>query len=429
MSGIVFIAGLALGVLITWLALRGSRMALEAKLEAERRNVAEQRQLLEHSRAALAETFQALSGEALARQGESFLRLAAEKFKALQAEAEGNLAARQQAIDALLGPLQEVLRRYEQELQQIEASRREAYGELKQQLIEIGGAQKLLQRETANLVTALRKPQVRGRWGELSLRRLAELAGMVNHCDFEEQPSLAAEDGGARPDMLVHLPGGRDIVVDAKAPLDAYLDFVQEASDSLKEEHRRRHAAQVRRHMEQLGSKAYWSQLARTPEFVVLFLPGDPFLAAAAESDPALIEDAMAQRVVIATPSTLIALLLAVHHGWRQAELDANAQQISDLGRQLYDRIRTFLGHFEELRSALKRALTAYNDAAASLESRVLVSARRFKELGAARGEELGAVPPLEGVLRGAIVPEQRSLNEAAPESASRLGESETAEN
>jgi DNA recombination protein RmuC len=374
-----------------------TRAAATASLEAERKNLEEQRTLLGEAETKLADTFKALSSEVLGSQSESFLQLATQRFHTLLVESKGDLSARQEAIAALVQPLKEAVERYESEIKQIEASRQEAYGSLKQHLGQLGEAQSQLQRETANLVTALRKPQVRGRWGEVTLRRVAELAGMANHCDFYEQPSVTSEERLVRPDMVVKLPGERLVIVDSKAALDAYLDAIEASSEEAREEHLTRHAAQVRRHMEQLGSKAYWDHLPKAPEFVVLFLPGDPFLGAALERDPALIEDGMARRVVIATPNTLIALLLAVYHGWRQEEIAKNALLISELGKQLYKRISTMWEHLDSLRSAIDKAVEAWNRVVGSLEHQVLPSVRRFRELKATTAEE---IPELGGVER-----------------------------
>jgi len=374
-----------------------ARAIATASLEAERKNLEEQRALLADAQSKLADTFKALSSEVLGTQSESFLQIANERFNTLLVESKGDLSARQEAIASLLQPLKDAVQRYENEIREIEASRKEAYGSLKQHLAQLGEAQTQLQRETAHLVTALRKPQVRGRWGEITLRRLAELAGMVDRCDFYEQPSVSSEDRLVRPDMVVHLPGDRQVIVDSKVALDAYLDSIEVSSEELKQQHLSRHAAQVRRHMEQLGSKAYWDHLPKAPEFVVLFLPGDPFLGAAVERDPTLIEDGMARRVVIATPNTLIALLLAVYHGWRQEEIAKNAQLISELGKQLYKRFSTMWEHLDSLRSAIDKAVDAWNRVVGTLEHQILPSVRRFRELKATSAEE---IPQMEEVDR-----------------------------
>ncbi len=430
---LLFFAGLGLGALVVWLVTKNraveaeatasslrqqqeklqseldvvrarletelkSRAASEASLEAAQKNLEEQRKLLEEAKQRLSDTFKSLSSDVLNAQSESFLKLADQSFNKLRAEADGDIGKRQEAIDGLVHPLKEALERYESELKNIESSRKEAYGSLRQHLTQLSETQNQLQRETANLVTALRKPQVRGRWGEITLRRLAELSGMVSRCDFFEQQTASSEfEGVVRPDMVVHLPGDRQIIVDSKVALDAYLDSIEASTEISKQEHLIRHAAQVRRHMEQLGSKAYWDRLPKTPEFAVLFLPGDPFLGAAVERDATLIEDGMARRVVIATPNTLIALLLAVYHGWRQEEIAKNAEEISDLGKQLYKRVSTMWEHLDNLRSALDKAVEAWNRVVGSLEHQVLPGVRRFRELKATTAEE---IPELEQVER-----------------------------
>lgn len=373
------------------------RAASEAGLEAERRNLQEQKELLANAQSALSDAFAALSRKVLGEQSETFLQLANQKFDNLLTESKGDLSLRQEAISNLVQPLQDALERYQLDIKDIEAHRQEAYGSLKAHLSQLADANSQLQRETANLVTALRKPQVRGRWGEITLRRLAELSGMVDHCDFQEQPTLSSDDRMVRPDMIVHLPGGREVVVDSKVALDGYLDAIESATEDVKTQHLTRHAAQVRRHMEQLGSKSYWDQLPKAPEFVVLFLPGDAFLSAAVERDPALIEDGMNLRVVISTPNTLIALLLAVYHGWRQEEIAKNAQVISELGKQLYKRVSTLWEHLDSLRAALDKSVDAWNRVVGSLEHQVLPGVRRFRDLKATTADE---IPELEQVDR-----------------------------
>jgi DNA recombination protein RmuC len=378
-----------------------SKAASEASLAATRENLEEQRKLLDDAKQILSDTFKSLSSDVLGSQSGSFLKLANETFGRLRAEAEGDLGKRQEAIEGLIQPLKEALQRYESEIKVIESSRQEAYGSLRQHLRQLGETQTQLQHETANLVTALRKPQVRGRWGEITLRRLAELSGMVDRCDFFEQQTVSSQDEGlVRPDMVVRLPGDRQIIVDSKVALDAYLDSIEAVSEDLKQQHLVRHASQVRRHMEQLGSRAYWDRLPKTPEFAVLFLPGDPFLGAAVERDPALIEDGMARRVVIATPNTLIALLLAVYHGWRQEEIAKNAEAISDLGKQLYKRVSTMWEHLDSLRGAIDKAVEAWNRVVGSLEHQVLPSVRRFRELGVTTAEEIPELGLVERTTR-----------------------------
>ncbi len=393
-----------------------ARSAAEAFEEAQRQNLEDQRLLLEDARSKLAETFRSLSGEVLGAQSESFLRLAQEKFSTLRAEAQGDLTRRQDAIQDLVRPLAEALRSFDEGVKQVEGDRKTTSGRFEKHLEQMGAAQEQLRQETAKLVNALRNPQVRGRWGEITLQRLTELAGMVEHVDHVQQGTITWEDGWVRPDMIIKLPNGREIIVDSKVSLDAYLDALDAPSAELRQQHLSRHATQVRNHMERLASKAYWERLPKAPEFVLMFLPGDPFLGAAAECDSTLIEDGMRRRVVIATPSTLIALLLAVHHGWRQEGLEVNARAISDLGRQLYDRLVTFIGYFQNLGGGLSRAVKAYNEAAGSLESRLLVPARKFRDLGAATGEEIEGIAPLELVPRALSAPEaDREVQAATP--------------
>ncbi len=370
-----------------------ARASAETRAEEALKNLQEQKTLLSQARQDLVEAFQALSGEALRQNNEAFLNLAKTSFETLQAEAKGELAQRQQAIDELVKPLQEALRRYEEQLHALEQSRQSAYGGLDQHLKLLAESQQRLQQETGNLVRALRAPTVRGRWGEITLKRVAELAGMVAHCDFVEQDAVDVEHGRLRPDMVVQLPGGRQIVVDAKTVLSAYLEAHEAPDDPQRFEQLRRHAAQVRARMDELSLKAYWSQFPQAPEFVVLFLPGEQFLGAALDQDPTLIEDGFARGVVIATPTTLIALLRAVAYGWRQEQLAAHAEEAGRLGKDLYERMAVLAEHLNDVGQALGKSVIAYNKAVGSLETRILPAARRFKELGVASDKE---VPPLE---------------------------------
>jgi len=357
----------------------------------------------------LADTFKALATDALRGNNETFIGQAAQAFKTVKTEAEGDLAQRQQAIEGLIKPLNEALQRYETQIANMERARQSAYGGLDQHLKTLAQAHERLQQETGNLVKALRAPQVRGQWGEITLKRVAELAGMVEHCDFIEQETVEGEAGRLRPDMIVQLPAGRQIVVDAKAVLAAYLEAVEAQDDGVRQERLRQHAAQVRARMDQLSAKAYWNQFQQAPEFVVLFLPGEQFLGAALERDRTLIEDGFEKRVVIATPTTLIALLRAVAYGWRQEQLAENAQAISALGKDLFERMAVLAEHLGDVGSALSKGVIAYNKAVGSMEARVLPSARKFKDLGVGSDKDIPKLEALEQAPRP--VPEVNDSN------------------
>lgn len=386
------------------------RASAEARFQEAQVNLEEQKRLLDEARQKLADTFNALSAEALKSNNLAFIALAKSTFETIQAQAKGDLETRQKAIEGLVDPLKDALVRYEKQILEMERSRQSAYGGLEQHLKLLAGEAEKLQQQTGSLATALKGgPQVRGRWGEMTLRRVAELAGMAEHCDFTEQETVSGESGRQRPDMIVNLPGNRRIAVDAKTPLQAFVD----AAGSEREEDRRKYLAKhgqlVRAHMNQLAARSYWEQFDPAPEMVVLFLPGESFFAAALEQDRTLIEDGMEKRVILATPTTLIALLRAVAYGWRQEQMERNALAVCELGKQLYDRVRTFLGHFEAVGSALHRSIENYNKAVGSLESRVLPSARRFKELGAATGGEIVALEPVDETPRALAVPDRDS--------------------
>jgi len=383
------------------------RVAAETRLTETQANLEDQKRLLEEARVKLADVFQALSAEALKSNNQAFIALARSTFETIQTQAKGELETREQAIKGLVSPLIETLKRYETQIQEMEKTRQSAYGSLEEQLRNLAMVNQQLQKETGTLANALKGgPAVRGRWGEMTLRRVAELAGMSEHCDFTEQENFESDSGRQRPDMIVHLPNGRDIAVDAKAPLQAFLDAAAATTEDDRRAKLARHAQLVRDRMKELAAKAYWDQFDPAPEIVVLFLPGESFFSAALEQDRDLMDDGMQKHVVIATPTTLIALLRAVAFGWRQEKIAQNAQEISELGKDLYDRVRTFLGHFEGVGSSLKRATENYNRAVGSLESRVLPSARKFKELGAATGDALAELEPIDETPRELSAPE-----------------------
>lgn len=376
--------------------LEGERAAMTARAEELERGLTEQRRLLDDAKGELGTTFQALAAEALQRSNEGFLQIATEKLAAARREGTTELAAREQAIAALVTPLRQSLDKIDQQAQALERSRGEAYVALKAQVGFLMQGQDKLRAETGNLVNALRAPAVRGRWGEIQLRRVLEIAGMVEHCDFAEQASLDTADGRLRPDVVVRLPGGKSIVVDAKAPMGAYLNAHDAKTEAEQLQHLQHHAAQVRAHVQKLGAKSYWNQFAASPELVVMFLPGDRFYAAALEQIPGLIEEAFASRVLVATPTTLIGILQAIHAGWRQERLAANAEEISRAGQELHERVATFAEHLAKVGSALGRTVDAFNHGVGSFETRVLPGARRLEELSAAGKKALPDLEPID---------------------------------
>ncbi len=389
--------------------LRNENAKLEISLELERKATDVQYQSMQQMNKQLKDSFNALASEALQSNNSQFLRLAKENLEQFHIKAEGELEKREKAVENMVKPIREALDKTESQVRKMENERLQAHGALTRHLETMAESHRTLQNETRNLVQALRRPEVRGQWGELTLKRLAELAGMVEHCDFTEQDTVKTDAGNRRPDMVIRMPDRREIVVDAKTPLDAYLSAVESSSDDERRNHLTRHARNVRSRIKELSAKAYWEQLKYSPEFVVLFIPGDQFLSAALEIDHSLIEDALAQNVILATPTSLVALLRAIAYGWRQEVLAENADIIREIGQEMFTRLTTFAEHLAKLGRSLDNSVSAYNKAVSSYDSRVLPGARKFTELGISTKKE---PPKLEQVERMARQVESREDND-----------------
>lgn len=381
-------------------ALRVREGDLTARMEEERKAALEKQALLEDLQAKLQDTFKALSANALKDNNTSFVELAKAHLSSFQEAAKGDLELRQKNIEGLVKPIKDSLTQVDARIQEMEKSRANAYVELTQQVKFLASDQVDLKKETRKLVDALRRPTVRGRWGEMQLRRVVELAGMINYCDFTEQTSVTTEDGRLRPDMVVRLPGGKQVVVDAKAPLEAYLNAYESQDEDARKQSMQVHARQIRDHMAKLSQKSYCEHLKPTPEFVVMFLPGEIFFSSALEQDPSLIEMGVKQNVIVASPTTLIALLKAVAYGWQQEKVAESAQQVSEQGRKLYKSLCTFVDHLSRVGKGLGTAVEGYNKAVGSLESRALPQARKFKELGAGMVDDIPELPLVEKIPR-----------------------------
>ncbi len=402
--------GLLLGLLVMWLVARRNRNKLlgdlaeaEANLKNQEALQAEREAAFELANAKLTQAFADISNRSLRANSDTFLKLAEQNLQTRQAKAEGDFEKREKAVEELVKPIKDALQASHQQISELEKARSEAYGGIKNQLESMQLDQKSLTQETQNLVKALRRPEVRGQWGEITLRRLVELAGMVEHCDFVEQVHTVSDDQVIRPDMIVNMPDQRQLVVDVKTPLDAYLAAVEAEDDAQRKLGLERHAKNVRAHIRMLSSKGYWKQFEESPEFVILFIPGDQFLSAALAEEPDLIEYALSQQIILATPTSFVALLKAVAYGWRQLALADNAKEIRALAEDLYGRLGTFVTHMNRVGRQLASSVENYNKAVGSLERKVLPGARKFTELGVHGKKEIEKLESLEPVPRTMI--------------------------
>ncbi|PHS70555.1 MAG: DNA recombination protein RmuC [Cycloclasticus sp.] len=403
MDILLFITGLVIGCIVTYLVLFKRITQLQNEVASHETRLSVEKELSEKSKLNeemliqnFRDSFAALSSKALRDNNDEFLKLARENFSKQQNTAESRLNEKEKAFADMVSPIKDILKKTDEQLKKLEADRQQSYGSISQFLQNMTETQNQLQSETRNLVQALRRPEVRGQWGELTLKRLAELAGLVEHCDFFEQEHLDSTEGAMRPDMIIRMPDQRDIVVDAKTPLDAYLTATEQTNDTERQVHLIRHAKQVRDRVKELSKKAYWSQFKNTPDFVVLFIPGDQFLSAALELDHALLEDALAQHVILATPTSLVALLRAIAFGWRQQATTENAEVIRKLGEEMYSRLATFVEHMGKVGHSLDKSVDHYNKAIGSLERQVFPNARKFKDLGIETRKSLPELEPIE---------------------------------
>ncbi|PHS71117.1 MAG: DNA recombination protein RmuC [Methylophaga sp.] len=417
---ILLIISCLIGALIVFL-IRGRKIGrLSAKnaelsltLTLEKQASSQLDEILDQTRDQLANTFNQLSNEALARNNNSFLKLAEENLKRFQSEAKAELDSKEKSIEQLVKPISEALKQTTKQIHEIEKERKESYGNLRSTIDQMTQNQKSLQQETHNLVQALRRPEVRGQWGEMTLRRLAELSGMVAHCDFFEQTHTATETGAIRPDMIVRLPEKREIIVDAKTPLDAYLSAMQAKDDVTRQQELKRHAQIIRSRIRELSAKSYWAEFSQSAEFVVLFIPGEQFLSAALEIDPSLLEDSMSQNIILATPTNFIALLHAVSYGWKQVALAENAMEIRELGETLYKRLATFTSHLDKLGRSLNSSVDHFNRSVGSLERQVMPSGRKFLEMGIRAKTEMAELQPIDKQIREVDIKVEHDDNNA----------------
>jgi DNA recombination protein RmuC len=406
-GGPALLAGLLMGALISWLVSRSKQRHLQENIKLLEASVKDQDTMqlerdsaFEVARSKLATEFSEMANQSLKANSETFLRLAEQNLGAHQERAKRELGDREQAVENLVKPIRDALQQSQKQISDLEKARSEAYGGIRSQLEAMQISQQSLTQETHNLVKALRRPEVRGRWGEITLRRLVELAGMVEHCDFQEQVHTTSDDKIIRPDMIVSMPDQRVLVVDVKTPLDAYLEAVEANDDAQRKRGLERHARNVREHIRKLASKTYWEQFSNSPEFVILFIPGDQFLSAALGEDPDLIEYALAHQIILATPTSFVALLKAVAYGWRQLALAGNAEEIRKLAEDLYGRLTAFVGHMNKVGKQLASSVENYNRAVGSLERKVLPGARKFVELGIRPKKDLEQLEPLESLPR-----------------------------